>query len=50
MIYYFPATGNSRHVAGRLAESLKESVTPVLDVPDMGIKVDDRMILVYPNY
>ena len=50
MIYYFSATGNSRHVANRLAESLNESVTPVLDVLDLGIKVDDRMILVYPNY
>lgn len=50
MIYYFSATGNSRHVANRLAESLNESVTPVLDVLDMGITVDERMILVYPNY
>lgn len=50
MIYYFSATGNSRHVANRLAESLNESITPVLDVLDLGIKVDDRMILVYPNY
>lgn len=50
MIYYFSATGNSRHVANRLAESLSESITPVLDVLDMGIQVDDRMILVYPNY
>lgn len=50
MIYYFSATGNSRHVANRLAESLNEAVTPVLDVLDLGIKVDDRMILVYPNY
>ena len=50
MIYYFSATGNSKHVANRLAESLNESVTRVLDVLDLGIKVDDRMILVYPNY
>ena len=50
MIYYFSATGNSRHVANRLAESLNECVTSVLDVLDMDIKVDDRMILVYPNY
>ena len=50
MIYYFSATGNSKHVANRLAEALNESVTPVLDVLDLGIKVDDRMILVYPNY
>ena len=50
MIYYYSATGNSRHVANRLAEALNESVTPVLDVLDLGIKVDDRMILVYPNY
>ena len=50
MIYYFSATGNSKHVANRLAESLNESVTPVLEVLNLGIKVDDRMILVYPNY
>ena len=50
MIYYFSATGNSRHVANRLAEALNESVTPVLDVLNLGIKVEDQMILVYPNY
>ena len=50
MIYYFSATGNSRHVANRLAESLNESITPVTEVLEMGIKVDNRMILVYPNY
>lgn len=50
MIYYFSATGNSRHVADRLADALNESVTQVLDVLDLGIKVDDRLILVYPNY
>lgn len=50
MIYCFSATGNSKHVANRLAEALNETVTPVLDVLDLGIKVDDRMILVYPNY
>ena len=50
MIYYFSATGNSKHVANRLAESLNESVTPVLDVLGKGVAVDDQMILVYPNY
>ena len=50
MIYYFSATGNSKHVAKRLAESLNESITPVLDVLGKEIAVDDRMILVYPNY
>ena len=50
MIYYFSATGNSRHVANRLAEALNESVTPVLDVLGKGVAVDDQMILVYPNY
>ena len=50
MIYYFSATGNSLHVANRLAESLNESVTPVLNVLSLDIRVDDRMILVYPNY
>ena len=50
MIYYFSATGNSKHVANRLAETLNESVTPVLDVLNLGIKVEDQMILVYPNY
>ena len=50
MIYYFSATGNSKHIANCLAESLNESVTPVQHVLDLGIKVDDRMILVYPNY
>ena len=50
MIYYFSATGNSRHVANRLAESLGETVTSVMDVLHQEITVDDRMILVYPNY
>ena len=50
MIYYFSATGNSKHVANRLAEALNESVTPVLDVLGKGVAVDDQMILVYPNY
>ena len=50
MIYYFSATGNSKHVANRLAEALNESVTPVLDVLNLGIKVEDQMVLVYPNY
>ena len=50
MIYYFSATGNSKHVANRLAESLNESVNPVLDVLGKEIPVDDRMILIYPNY
>ena len=50
MIYYFSATGNSKHVANRLAEALNESVTPVLDVLNLGIKVENQMILVYPNY
>ena len=50
MICYFSATGNSRHVANRLAQSLNESVTPVLDVLGKDVAVDDQMILVYPNY
>ena len=50
MIYYFSATGNSKHVANRLADALSESTTPVLDVLGKGIAVDDQMILVYPNY
>lgn len=50
MIYYFSATGNSRHVANRLAESLGEAVTSVMDVLHQEITVDNRMILVYPNY
>ena len=50
MIYYFSATGNSKHVANRLAESLNESVTPVLDVLGKGVAIRDQMILVYPNY
>ena len=50
MIYYFSATGNSKHVANRLAEALNESVTPVLDVLGRGVSIDDLMILVYPNY
>lgn len=50
MIYYFSATGNSKHVAERLAESLNESLTSVLDVLGKGVTVDDLMILVYPNY
>ena len=50
MIYYFSATGNSRHVANRLAEAMHESVTPVLDVLGKGVAIRDQMILVYPNY
>lgn len=50
MIYYFSATGNSRHVANRLAEALNESATPVLDVLGKGVAVGNQMILVYPNY
>jgi len=50
MIYYFSATGNSRHVANRLADALNESVTPVLDVLGKGVAIRDQMILVYPNY
>ena len=50
MIYYFSATGNSRHVAARLAETLNEEMKSVLDVLGSPVKVDDRMILVYPNY
>lgn len=50
MIYYFSATGNSLHVANRLARAMNEVVTPVLDVLGKEICVEDRMILVYPNY
>jgi len=52
MIYYFSATGNSSHVAKRLAESLNESVTPVLKVMRKEVSVDagETFILVYPNY
>ena len=50
MICYFSATGNSRHVANRLAQSLNEPVISVLDVLGKPVFVEDRMILVYPNY
>lgn len=50
MVYYFSSTGNSRHVANRLAAALNESVTSVLDVLGKDVAVDERMILVYPNY
>lgn len=51
MIYYFSATGNSRHTAKRLGEALTEQVVSVLDV-QYPVKVGsgERMILVYPNY
>ena len=50
MIYYFSATGNSKHVANRLAKALNEPVTPVLDVLGKEIIIENRMILIYPNY
>ena len=50
MIFYFSATGNSRHVANCLAQSLNEPVISVLDVLGKPVFVEDRMILVYPNY
>ena len=45
MIYYFSATGNSRHVANRLAQSLNEPVISVLDVLGKPVFVEDRMEL-----
>lgn len=49
MVFYFSATGNSRHTANRIAEALGESAVSVLEAPDV-IEVEDRMIVVYPNY
>lgn len=52
MIYYFSATGNSKHVARRLAEALGEPMRSVLEVQESAVSVGsgERMILVYPNY
>lgn len=52
MIYYFSATGNSRHVAKRLAKELNETSSSVLDVlhSDIEVKAGEKLILVYPNY
>ena len=44
MICYFSATGNSRHVANRLAQSLNEPVISVLDVLGKPVFVEDRML------
>jgi len=41
MICYFSATGNSRHVANRLAQSLNEPVISVLDVLGKPVFVED---------
>lgn len=51
MIYYFSATGNSRHVANRLAESLGEKAISLLDAEQsISVLEKERFILVYPNY
>lgn len=52
MICYFSATGNSHHVANRLAESLNDQAVSVLELMDKNISVGDgeKFILVYPNY
>ena len=52
MIYYFSATGNSRHVAKRLAKELHEECISVMDVlhSEIHIESGEKFILVYPNY
>lgn len=52
MIYYFSATGNSKHVANRLKKALKEQSCSVLEVLNGEVKIgeNEQMLLVYPNY
>lgn len=51
MIFYFSATGNSKHVARRLADALGEQMLSVLDVREpVSVTAGERLILVHPNY
>lgn len=51
MIYYFSATGNSKHTATRLAHALGDQVMSILDVNGpVSAASGERLILVYPNY
>lgn len=51
MIYYFSATGNSRHAAKRIAEALNEPLQSVMDAAKrITTASGERLILVYPNY
>lgn len=52
MIYYFSATGNSKHVANRLSEALGIKKINILDALNKEINIDEKekFILIYPNY
>ncbi|MBR3839625.1 MAG: EFR1 family ferrodoxin [Erysipelotrichales bacterium] len=52
MIYYFSATGNSKHVANVLSKELNEECVSVVDVlnTEISIKDNEKLIIVYPNY
>lgn len=49
MIFYFSATGNSKHTANRLAQALGETALSVFEAPER-IQIEDQLIIVYPNY
>lgn len=52
MIFYFSATGNSRHVANRLAAATNDKTISILDVQGQTVTIGpgERFVLVYPNY
>lgn len=52
MICYFSATGNSKHTANLLADSLNDTAVSVLDMQGKTVcaGAGERFVLVYPNY
>lgn len=51
MIYYFSATGNSRHVAIRIAEALNAPMQSIMDAAKIiTVASGERLILIYPDY
>jgi len=52
MICYFSATGNSKHVAVRLAAALGDRAVSVLELKGQAVTIgsNDRLVIVYPNY
>ena len=54
MVLYFTGTGNSRHVAGRIAEALGDALFSMNDRIKAGgtspVTTDERLVLVTPTY
>lgn len=52
MIFYFSATGNSCHVANRLAAATEDKAVSILDLQGQPVTIGpgERFVLVYPNY